>query len=327
MEEWDGSPINNTIKQQISNRLETLRSQHRQRVESDMIKKLAKLLGDNIKLPRPNRGYTNLTDVVLTQDQEDILNMGIQCHYLTKPRPHRKRLEIETLLDDIQELEKKEVTTSPNLQPSLLAEEGKTLRELKDTTYLQLNSCEKTKEIVIRRADKTPAFVLIKKEEYDTKLNAILSDTTKFTRNPAESLKKRVNATFTSINAASNNLKLQKIIGEFSPVYAYGNVKRHKQNNPNTYLRLPTIYMLDVESLFTNVPVDKTLGFILNRVYHSSDTTRLDIPEKHIKVTGGTLYQRSPVHLSRRQAVTAIRWRRQGQPTRRTVFKFFHGHN
>ncbi|XP_045124906.1 uncharacterized protein LOC123512546 [Portunus trituberculatus] len=269
--------------------------------------------------------------------QEDILNMGIQCHYLTKPHSHRKRLEIETLLDDIQELEKKgKVTTSPDLQPSLLAEASKSRgsfhsQKVKRHHILAAKQLRENKEIIIRRADKTPAFVLIKKEDYDSKLNAILSDTTKFkriTRNPTESLKKRVNATITSINAGSNNLKLQKIVGEFSPGYAYGNVKTHKQNNPlrpiisqiptptyniakrlnqlltpyvpNTYcINSSTDFLeilrdappqansiiasLDVESLFTNVPVDKTISFILNRVYHSSDTTPLDMPEKHLK--------------------------------------------
>ncbi|MPC43096.1 hypothetical protein E2C01_036733 [Portunus trituberculatus] len=66
-------------------------------------------------------------------------------------------------------------------------------------------------------------------------MDAILHDTTKFkiTRNPTDSLKRRVNATITSINAANNNsLQFQKISGEFSPGYAYGNVKTHKPNNP-----------------------------------------------------------------------------------------------
>ena len=274
---------------------------------------------------------------MLTQDQEDILNMGINCHYLTKPRPHRKRLEIKTLLDDIQQLEAKgKVTTSPDLQPSLLAEAAKNRgsfhsQKVKKHHILAAKQLRENNEIVIRRADKTPAFVLIRKEDYDNKINAILNDTTKFKRigrNPTESLKKRVNATITSINAAKNNLNLQKITGEFSPGYAYGNVKTHKPNNPlrpiisqiptptykiakrlnqlltpyvpNTYcLNSSTDFLeilrdappeensiiasLDVESLFTNVPVDKTIGFILDRVYRSSDTTPLDIPEKHLK--------------------------------------------
>ena len=43
------------------------------------------------------------------------------------------------------------------------------------------------------------------------------------------------------------------------------------------------IASLDVESLFTNVPVDRTIDFILNRVYHNENTPKLDIPEEALK--------------------------------------------
>ncbi|KAK3896211.1 hypothetical protein Pcinc_000133 [Petrolisthes cinctipes] len=46
---------------------------------------------------------------------------------MTKPKPHRKRLEMEILLDDIHQLEKNgKITTSTALQPTLLAEAAKT---------------------------------------------------------------------------------------------------------------------------------------------------------------------------------------------------------
>ncbi|XP_076043863.1 uncharacterized protein LOC143026956 [Oratosquilla oratoria] len=43
------------------------------------------------------------------------------------------------------------------------------------------------------------------------------------------------------------------------------------------------IASLDVESLFTNVNVDRTIDFILKRVYHCDNTTPLNIPEKSLK--------------------------------------------
>ncbi|KAK3887709.1 hypothetical protein Pcinc_008194 [Petrolisthes cinctipes] len=53
--------------------------------------------------------------------------MGLNCHYMTKPKPHRKRLEMEILLGDIHQLEKNgKITTSTALQPTLLAEAAKT---------------------------------------------------------------------------------------------------------------------------------------------------------------------------------------------------------
>ena len=40
---------------------------------------------------------------------------------------------------------------------------------------------------------------------------------------------------------------------------------------------------LDVESLFTNVPVDRTINFILDRVYRNNETPTLDIPENVLR--------------------------------------------
>ena len=77
-------------------------------------------------MPRPTTGFVNLSDVDLTPDQEELLNMGLNCHYLSNPRPHRKRLEIEVLLDDILQLEKAgKVKIAHDLQPSPLAEAAK----------------------------------------------------------------------------------------------------------------------------------------------------------------------------------------------------------
>lgn len=43
------------------------------------------------------------------------------------------------------------------------------------------------------------------------------------------------------------------------------------------------IASLDVKSLFTSVPVDKTIDFIFDRVYRCEDDVPLDIPEKALK--------------------------------------------
>ncbi|KAK3889265.1 hypothetical protein Pcinc_006830 [Petrolisthes cinctipes] len=103
-----------------------LREQHRWKEETNGIKKLSRFHGGNIKLPRPTKGYINLSNTDLTPEQEDLLNKGLNCHYQTKPQPHRKRLEIEVMMDDIHKLEKAgKVRTSPDLQPSLLTEAGK----------------------------------------------------------------------------------------------------------------------------------------------------------------------------------------------------------
>ena len=102
--------------------------QHRKGVEARNISKLTGLYGGNIKLPQPRTAFINLVPgLELTDDQEELLNLGLNCHFMTKPRPHRKRLELEILLDDIKTLEKaKKVTTSDNLPANILTEAGKT---------------------------------------------------------------------------------------------------------------------------------------------------------------------------------------------------------
>ncbi|MPC84134.1 hypothetical protein E2C01_078861 [Portunus trituberculatus] len=136
-------------------RLLILCKPHHRGIESGMIKKLTKLYGGNIKLPCPICGYTNLTDLVLTQDQEDIMNVGLNCHFLTKPHPHCKRIEIKMLLDDIQQLEsKKKVTTSSDLQSTLLAEAAKSRgsfqsSKVKKNHILAAKQLRENKEIVM----------------------------------------------------------------------------------------------------------------------------------------------------------------------------------
>lgn len=66
-------------------------------------------------------------------------------------------------------------------------------------------------------------------------MDRILQDTSKFkkiSRNPTDEIKKAVNATITAINADPFGPRLLKLIGEFSPGYAYGNIKNHKPGNP-----------------------------------------------------------------------------------------------
>ena len=156
------------------------------------------------------------------------------------------------------------------------------------------------------------------KNEYVEKLNEHLSDTTKFEKNkkdPTDALKAKVNRLITSTNAVIGQIHFTKIVGEYAPGYAYGNVKIHKPNNPlrpiisqvvtptyklvkrlNDLLQpyVPTGYSIksvdefvdilrtnspsgmlasiDVESLFTNVPVLETIKIILDRVYDNRDS-------------------------------------------------------
>ncbi|KAK3886976.1 hypothetical protein Pcinc_008858 [Petrolisthes cinctipes] len=117
---------NITPSQTVANNLLALRKSREEFIKADANERIRGALSQNIRKIL-HKGYVNLTNTTLTPDQQDLLNMGLNCHYMTKPKPHRKRLEMEILLDDIHQLEKNgKITTSTALQPTLLAEAAKT---------------------------------------------------------------------------------------------------------------------------------------------------------------------------------------------------------
>ncbi|XP_064109650.1 uncharacterized protein LOC135217617 [Macrobrachium nipponense] len=273
---------------------------------------------------------------------------------MSKPKQHEKRLEIELLLDSIQQLETRDfVQTTDALQPLLLAEalmerglhtSGIFTREMREAAK-ELKAKE---DITVQRADNTAAFVLIKTEKYHEKLDAILSDSSKFerlTQNLTEDIKRDANRVIQYTNKYRNQrVHLPPIQGDFSLGYLYGNVKTHEEGNPlhpivsqmpaPTYAfakrlnKILTPYVpsryslsssvefleeisdspgtgiiasLDVESLFTNVPVDETIDIIMDRVYRDPSTAPLNIPEASLRTLLDICTKRAPFSTHRRQ--------------------------
>ena len=277
----------------------------------------------------------NLADVDLDADQKELLGMGLNCHVLSKPKPHQKRVEVEVLIENILKLANDgKVDVSQHLQPELVAESRKqrgtfTSKVLQRRHIEAANRLRENPDVTIRRADKASAFVLIPTSEYLEKIDVILGDRSKFQpiqRNPIPDITTRINSTIDAINAVAGGTKFGKLSGEYRPGYCYGNVKTHKPNNPlrpiisqiptptymlakklnsiltpfvpnryslassKEFLDLVTdapsqgiIASLDVESLFTNVPVDRTIDFICDKIYRSGPTAGLDIPEAHLR--------------------------------------------
>ncbi|XP_076037112.1 uncharacterized protein LOC143022666 [Oratosquilla oratoria] len=162
------------------------------------------------------------------------------------------------------------------------------------------------------------------RNEYLEKMDHILNDPSKFerlTKDPTETLKKRVSSMVKRANNRQQVIKFPKIFGDFKAGYCYGTVKTHKPDNPlrpiisqmtsptyslaKTLNEILTPYIppghplksavefidilkttapdedidsLDVSSLFTHVPVQETIGIILDTVYRSSQDP-LPIPE------------------------------------------------
>ena len=167
--------------------------------ERVIIKKLVRLNGGKLHIPQQNSNYINLTSYKPDDDEETLLQLGLNCHYAEKVDPMKKRLEVEVLLNSIQSLEKKgDVKTSDSLKPLLLAE-ALTNRSTgyKNLITPQLRNASKrlrqAEGITIRRADKTSSLVLIPTNDYHQKLDEILEDKNKFLRikkNPVDEIKK-----------------------------------------------------------------------------------------------------------------------------------------
>ena len=330
------------VKEQVLNYLISLCNNFENVTKARIIKKLNTLYngyhcfsnttyGSRIMFKEHNNRFINLSDYEPTQEEIKVLNLGLNCHIQPKYDPLIKKTEMEILFQNIIKLEEQDqVITHPDLANYLRAESCKN-RYVKTESILTpdlhkaAQSLKNNKNIVIRKADKASLYVILNKEEYHSKINCILSDTTKFVKinkDPTNSIKTKVNKLITTLNATNNELKISKIIGDYEPGYIYGNVKTHKPNQalrpiisqvltptyeiaktlnaimtpyiPNTYMLNSTNQFidllksstcigytasLDVESLFTNVPVDETIEIIVKHVYNHITLAPPKIPE------------------------------------------------
>ena len=115
--------------------------------------------------------------------------------------------------------------------------------------------------IVIRKTDKDSKYVILNKSDYFNKCNEILHDTSKFIRVKKDinnNIKKKANELIETLNAKSDDFKMNKIVGDYHPGYFYGNIKSHKIDNP----------IRPIVSQVTTTPYNmaKTLSKIINRI-------------------------------------------------------------
>ena len=239
---WEAfSDVGYELRQRIDGELEDVINRFDHSTKSRILKKLSNLNGGPVLLPQPIDGYVNLSDKVITANQRKLLNLGLNCHTQCKINPIHKRVEIETLIDDVLEMKKNgKVTISDSFITEMVTESKKSRgskksRILDKDLITAAKELKENKEIVIRRADKSSIFVILEKDDYLAKMNELLSDTTKFKKTSKDTtldLKSKVNKLIDSINAKVDAIHFQKIVGDFKPGYAYGNVKIHKPDNP-----------------------------------------------------------------------------------------------
>ena len=92
--------------------------------------------------------------------------------------------------------------------------------------------------------------------------------------------------------------------------------------------RTPTdglIASMDVESLFTNVPVDETIRLILEKVYHDDSTPKLEIPEEALKSLLEICTKRAPFITHRGHMYTQIDGVAMGSPLGVLFANFYMG--
>ena len=242
--EWASVDIDEIQKTQINNQIRINIQQHEETTKTRTQRKLVRLNGGNLKHPSPPSSYINLTTRTLTEDEKELLNLGLNCHVLSKPPPYGKRLELESLLDSILDLAKNgkvkvDEGIREELQREARVERGHHRSSLiKRRHLIAAKSLKQDASVTVRRADKAACYVLLPTDEYISKVNRILSDTSKFTRitrNPTEDIKTKANKIIRTVNAKIGGTKLPLLSGEYGLGYCYGNVKTHKEGPPQIF--------------------------------------------------------------------------------------------
>ena len=341
-------------------------------------KKLNNLYQGQVFYKEHINNFINLSDHQLTILEEEFLNLGLNYHLQPKYDKLHKETELEVLYNNLIDLEKEnKIAINPRIVDLLAAESSKhrnTHFVSKVTPQLReaAKSLRNNPNLIIRKADKSSVYVLMNRGDYLNKLNAILSDNTKFqriNRDPTVNLKQKANELISTLNAAQGDIHLNKIIGDFSPGYIYGNVKIHKSNNPlrpiisqvltptyhlaKTLNKIITPYIphqfilkstndfidllhnsdcngviasLDVESLFTNVPIDSTIDIILQHAYNHPTLPPPKIPSEILKAMLALCTKEAPFRSPDGDLYLQIEGVAMGSPLGPTFANFYMGH-
>ena len=192
-------PISEELKKQTRTKLNELKEIHEETVRTRVVKKLSSLYGSTVPVKNSRDCFVNLSSHVLTKDQKDLLNLGLKCKLYPKVNQEEKKAELEILYQQICEKHKTgKIQVNPDIKAQLLSEGTKrrgSTRSHLISSRLRKAAIElkNSRDLIIRRADKSDVFVLLDRSEYLSKVKAILDDAAKFerlTRNPIEKQKK-----------------------------------------------------------------------------------------------------------------------------------------
>ena len=89
-------------------------------------KKLSNLYGACVPIPEKKEGFINLSKVKLTEEQEEILNLGVNFQFAPRFSPQHKRAELEILYQDVLKLRaQKKIEIDQDFQEALIGESKK----------------------------------------------------------------------------------------------------------------------------------------------------------------------------------------------------------
>ncbi|XP_076065026.1 uncharacterized protein LOC143039059 [Oratosquilla oratoria] len=322
-----------SLRDKIEGALQHSLSMHTNATETRVLKKLSRLYGSKMCIPKSTDGFINLSDYPLSDHQKKFLNLGLKCNYMPHLKKAEKIADLELLYKNLCEFHQKgKINMKPIFIELLQAESTKRRGYGKSsllTAELRLAAKElrENKDIVIRRADKSDLFVILNRSDYIEKVESILQDTSKFVRvnrNPIDNIRKRVTKLIAASNALIDGVKFAPLQGHYEPGYFYGNVKTlkpgHKLRPIISQIPTPTYHLakqlnelitpyiptfhtllsmdefveflknsnpqgtlasLDVESLYTNVPVEETIKIILHDFFHH-DQHQENVSQVHI---------------------------------------------
>jgi hypothetical protein len=321
--------------------LHRVTSQQEENLRGIQQRKLVNLYGGPILYKQQRDSVINLSKSPLDAEIVEIMSLGMNCHLKQKFDDKKHKTSIEKLYYDVkqQETAKNIIVESDERIKGELKLFGIRQRTdfnkdvLTKDQYNKLRAFNSNPEFTVRKADKSSVFVVMDTVEYKGKVNAILEDSTKFTKidhDPLNNLKRSLNSHISVCNAVVDGVKLPKLIGHYEPGYIYANPKIHKkiinppmrpivsqigtptaqvaqQINQVIVKYMPKKYMiestfefltlvkpfsypqnyqlasLDVENLFTNVPVYDTIDIILKHVYHHPIFAPPSIPKLTLK--------------------------------------------
>ena len=184
--------INNSFKfDALEIFLDRIFSAHANTVTQKHDKKLFHLYGGNIFRKQNEQSYVNLSNAEISDCISEIFSLGMNCHLKSKYDNNVAKIEIEKLYSNILKLSENNDIIINNDEKLKCDLKYFGMKERKDYSkgiinreqYVKIKEFTANKEIITRKADKSNTFVVMNRDDYHSKIEDILSDTTKLKKN------------------------------------------------------------------------------------------------------------------------------------------------